>query len=895
MAQALDKVSGSGPKVIGLDVLYIDSTDAADDRALADAIARAGNVVVAAQLTEGDHRGIWLRPLPAIETAAAGVGHVNVATGFDGVARTLPLRQSDDEARSLWAMAIEVVRIGERVPPSEIRATPDAVAIGGRRIPVNADLPSLLIGSRKEGSRFETLPAARLLIDYVGPPGSYAAQTYSFAELMDGKVPIEAIRDKYVLLGATAAGMGDRVASPFVHEENADGRQGGELTPGVEVLANTLHTILRERFYRETPEWVIPLCAMIASAAMISLLALAGGRFETIKQLGVVTAVVAAIFMFSYLAFAHGLIAPPLAPTLAACLTAAPLAWLRRSLTISADLDARIAEMARAGGGLTPAPGETAASLEPSPAALIAKLANADAVAVFEKRALRFQLLAGHGAGVHPSAPDKNGGLLVVPQRSIAQAMAEAEPASRYFSFDDEKTADFIQRARSIAIQIGEAGKREGLLLIAYSSSRTPSQEILLLCREIAGACLGAAARREKESDVSMPPRAWQWPRGARWKARALGALNRRLLARARFVERALHSVEDGLIVATPDGRIVFANPRAGEIFGLPARLLIGSDLLERVAGADRRDAGDERVIHSTRETLMRLIVERAPVEREITIGDSPARHYILRLSMINDELDGVLGIVASFSDITKQLELQQTKNDVMALVSHEMKTPLTAIQGMSEVLAKFDVDAERGRKMHLAIHEEALRLSRMIDEYLDITRLESGVRQLRLEPARPAQILERVLMILDPVASQRQIRIVRRFAPNLPALLLDADLFSRAVTNLVSNAIKFSPPGSDVVVEARIDQALADVDVLRIEVADQGCGIPPESLQRIFEKFYRVPRLEEADAPGTGLGLSLAQEIAELHGGRITAESEVGVGSVFAIRLPFNHHVLNK
>jgi len=230
-----------------------------------------------------------------------------------------------------------------------------------------------------------------------------------------------------------------------------------------------------------------------------------------------------------------------------------------------------------------------------------------------------------------------------------------------------------------------------------------------------------------------------------------------------------------------------------------------------------------------------------------------------------------------------------------MALVSHEMKTPLTAIQGMSEVLTKFDVDADRGRKMHLAIHEESRRLSRMIDEYLDITRLESGVRHLRLEPARPTQILERALMILDPVASQRQIRIVRRFAPNLPPLLLDADLISRALTNLVSNAIKFSPPGSEVIVEARIDPALTNLDVLLIEVADQGCGIPPESLPRIFEKFYRVPRLEEADAPGTGLGLSLAQEIAELHGGRVTVESEVGVGSVFALRLPLTQEQLSK
>ncbi|HKE02505.1 MAG TPA: CHASE2 domain-containing protein, partial [Blastocatellia bacterium] len=299
-----------------------------------------------------------------------------IATGFDGVARTLTLRQSDDEARSLWAMAIEVVRVGDHVPSSEVRATPASVTIGGREIPFNADLPSLLIGSRKEGSRVETLPAARLLIDYVGPPGSFTAQTYSFAEVMDGRVPVEALRNKYVLLGATAAGLGDRVASPFVHEEFADGRQSGELTPGVEVLANTLQTILRARFYRETPEWMIPLCAALAATATILLLAFAGGRFEMIKQLGAITGLVAAIFLFSYLAFTHWLITPPLAPTLLACLTAAPLAWLRRSLTTSADLDARIAELAQAEGSLAPSSDGESPSLAPAPAALIAKLAN---------------------------------------------------------------------------------------------------------------------------------------------------------------------------------------------------------------------------------------------------------------------------------------------------------------------------------------------------------------------------------------------------------------------------------------------------------------------------------------------------------------------------------------
>src|SRR5262245_41598959 len=139
MARALNKISAAQPRCVALDVLYTDPTNEADDGALAEAIARAGNIVVAAQLTESGGRAVWLRPLPAIEESAAGVGHVNIATGFDGVARMLALQQSDDEARSLWAMAIEVVRVGERVPSTGVRPTPASLVVGAREIPINAD------------------------------------------------------------------------------------------------------------------------------------------------------------------------------------------------------------------------------------------------------------------------------------------------------------------------------------------------------------------------------------------------------------------------------------------------------------------------------------------------------------------------------------------------------------------------------------------------------------------------------------------------------------------------------------------------------------------------------------------------------------------------------------
>jgi signal transduction histidine kinase len=217
-----------------------------------------------------------------------------------------------------------------------------------------------------------------------------------------------------------------------------------------------------------------------------------------------------------------------------------------------------------------------------------------------------------------------------------------------------------------------------------------------------------------------------------------------------------------------------------------------------------------------------------------------------------------------------------------MALVSHEMRTPLSAIQGMSELLAQYDLNPERRREMNLAINDEAKRLTRMITEYLDITRLEAGATVLRRLPVRIESLVERSLLLLDPLAGQKNIRLTRAFESGLAAIVADGDLISRAVGNLVSNAIKYSRAGTEVTVCVRGER-----DGVVVEVKDDGPGIPAADLDRIFEKFYRVPRAEDADTPGTGLGLALVREIAELHGGCVTVVSTVGTGSTFTLYLP--------
>jgi CHASE2 domain-containing sensor protein len=255
-AHAIDAIAAAQPKAIALDVLYVDPTSEADDSTLARSIHQAGNVVVAAQLVAPATTGgptSWLLPLPAIEQAAAAVGHVNIATEADGIARQVVILAADDQGRALRAMAVEIIRIGDGIGEQSLTETSRSLLLGSRVIPVESTAPGVVIGG-VPGVEYstQTLRAARMTIDYIGPAGSY--RTYSFADVVSGRIPPVQFRGKYVLVGATAASLGDRLASPFVHQADARGNQHGSLMPGVEVLANTLDTILRSRFYSETPD-----------------------------------------------------------------------------------------------------------------------------------------------------------------------------------------------------------------------------------------------------------------------------------------------------------------------------------------------------------------------------------------------------------------------------------------------------------------------------------------------------------------------------------------------------------------------------------------------------------------------------------------------------------------
>jgi signal transduction histidine kinase/CHASE2 domain-containing sensor protein len=880
-AQMLDQLTDAHSKAIALDVLFSEPTNNADDSALATAIARAGNVVIAAQLSRTESgRVVWLRPLPSIEKTAAGIGHVHVSTEVDGVAGSFLVRQADDQGQTEWAMALETIRVGEGVNDQSVQELPGTVSIGGRTFPVRTETRTMEIESNHPRST-QRLRASWIPIEYVGPAGSFAPHTFSFADLLDGKVPASAFRGKYVIVGATAAALGDRFTSPFVHIEGPDGQQYGEFVPGVEVLANALNTLLRGRWYSETPDWLSADCAALVALLILGGLSIAQGSQENLKQIAMIVLIGASILGLSYFAFVHWLVFPPIVPSTVAFVFAIPVVLLRRSLVASRDLDVQIRQMDHAESWLWPSARET----KGDPATLITHLTKASGVAILRRVSSgKYRVAASSGFPLLTSVTESRRLSIRWPQFSApneAGNVFPGKPDEELVYLFCENQDPQAQPMTTLKCPLGNSDSPTGFLILLHPKNGRLPFEPIRVSVELANGFLVALETRDTGNDKaaeSIGQSSWSLlPRGITWKTRMLRTLNQRFLSDSRFVDKSLRSVGDGLLVAGTGGQIVFVNRRAADILGINERSLLGSSLLGRLGQSEK----------TISETLERLLVDRSTVDREITLGGSSPRHFILRLSPVceNDvegSPDAVVGIVASLSDITKQRELQQMKTEVMDLVTHEMRTPLTAIQGISEVLSKFDVDPNRRREMHAAINQEAKRLARMIDEYLDITRLEAGARPLRKIPLRLEPLIERVVLLLDPVASSRGIAIKCKFEQNAPVVIMDSDLIAQAVTNVIANAIKYSPTGREILVSVRTDGN----DVV-VQVADKGYGIAPENLKLIFDKFYRVPRGEHGDETGTGLGLTFVREIMDAHGGSVTVESEPSVGSTFTLHLP--------
>jgi signal transduction histidine kinase/DNA-binding response OmpR family regulator/CHASE3 domain sensor protein len=244
-----------------------------------------------------------------------------------------------------------------------------------------------------------------------------------------------------------------------------------------------------------------------------------------------------------------------------------------------------------------------------------------------------------------------------------------------------------------------------------------------------------------------------------------------------------------------------------------------------------------------------------------------------------------VIGRIFVLRDVTPEREAEQMKSDLMATVSHELRTPLASILGFSELLAERELEPEATRHHVRTIHAEAQRLTNLIDDFLDLQRIEEGGLRIELQAVDLVPLLRQTIELYAAQSSRHSVELE---APDEPIVVLaEPERIAQVVGNLLSNAVKYSPEGGTVAVRASVAE-----DAVRIAVHDEGLGIPAAQQDRIFEKFFRVDTSDTRRIGGTGLGLALSREIVEAHGGRMGFVSAEGRGSTFWLELPAGRRV---
>ncbi|MCP5056637.1 MAG: PAS domain-containing protein [bacterium] len=331
-------------------------------------------------------------------------------------------------------------------------------------------------------------------------------------------------------------------------------------------------------------------------------------------------------------------------------------------------------------------------------------------------------------------------------------------------------------------------------------------------------------------------------------------------------LQAMLQGMVEGVLVLDPEGRVVLANPRLREFFDVWGEVE-GRSLLELIRRDDLVTALDAASASSS------------PVTRDFTVDGADER--LLQMHAVRFPSEGaMLGTVAVFHDLSEVRRLERVRQEFVANVSHELKTPLTAIQGFAETLQHEGLDAAQRTQYTEVILRHSNRLSALIEDLLELSRIEGG-RQLSERSEVPvAEVARALLQDLKPRFDANDLH-ARIEAETEPIALADRRAVEQILLNLLDNAIKYSEPGGTVVVEVGESQGR-----VQLAVRDSGMGIPAEDLGRIFERFYRVDKARSRDLGGTGLGLSIVKHLAQAMDGDVDVEAEEGVGSTFRVSL---------
>ncbi len=330
-------------------------------------------------------------------------------------------------------------------------------------------------------------------------------------------------------------------------------------------------------------------------------------------------------------------------------------------------------------------------------------------------------------------------------------------------------------------------------------------------------------------------------------------------------------SMIEGVLVLDEKNLVRFANQTFAQMF-MTNGILRGKALLDAVR------------LHEVADIVEHARVEGRVMDYELKLSGEPERWLQINAAALVSVDRRKLGTILVFHDLTRLKQLERTREEFVGNVSHELRTPLSLIKGYVETLldgARNDpAVAERFLKI---IERNTQRLDLLIQDLLTISALESGRMKLDLQPVALRALVEKVLTDLNAKAENKGVTLVNE----LPELTANADVnrLDQVLANLVDNAIKYGQASGSV----RVGGKKLEDDKLEIFVQDDGPGIPPEALDRVFERFYRVDKARSRDQGGTGLGLSIVKHIVQTHGGAVWAKSELGKGATFFFTVPEN------
>ncbi len=332
-----------------------------------------------------------------------------------------------------------------------------------------------------------------------------------------------------------------------------------------------------------------------------------------------------------------------------------------------------------------------------------------------------------------------------------------------------------------------------------------------------------------------------------------------------------LANMTEGVLAVDIHGKIMLANPKIYEIFGIRRQ--------DDLAGKTPRTALRNNEIADMTEKV--LSDPSVTIDAEVGMFSSEPLFFSVHAGALNNDKGELLGVVCVLHDLTKIKKLEKYRSEFIANVSHELKTPLTVIRNYVETLLNGAIDDKaNNRDFLLKIEKHSTSLAALIDEILELSRLEGGRASQEMGCLSLRSVLTRSLDALSEKISGKKIKVSAEGADRY--IYGMEDYVCRAVLNLLDNAVNYTGPGGEIRITCRSDDTGT-----AIEISDTGIGIPKESLSRIFERFYRVDKGRSRELGGTGLGLSIVKHIMELHGGAVSVKSEPGKGSVFTLYFP--------